>query len=561
MAGERELESELLENARATVFTNGPILTLDEEGSRPDALLVVGSRIAAVGTEALCLERAARISVGPPRMFDLMGRALLPGFVDPHAHPLMHGQTQRWIDCGPEVAGSIPEIVRVLSEAAAGLPPGVPVRGYGYQLGSLEERRHPTRYELDRVSTTREVYLMIASGHGGVVNSITLENRGVTRETEDPIGGRFFRDEAGDPTGVLFDAACDILTGVDGVKIGRHGPNFHLGEDPAALLEELMTAQDDFVRSGVTTLGDMQVTRRELGTYLDAAERQRLKIRYSMYFLSHLLEEILELGIRSPFGDEKLAFGGVKCYADGTLGGGTAFFPEGYPGDPCHTGQLYHQPHEFAEIVRRGHRAGLQIATHAQSPTAIQMVLEAVSAAQQEFPRPDPRHRIEHCGLPETDQIARLAERQIFSVLQTQHYYGWGEGIVEALGEIGERYNPLGDFARANAPFALSSDAPVAPPRPLLAIQVAVNRRTLRGNVLGGSELCIDVDRALRAHTIDAARSLKREGEIGSLEAGKLADLVLLSDDPSRVPHDRISSIEVVETWVGGVAVFPGSES
>jgi len=464
----------------------------------------------------------------------------------------MYGQMMTWVDCGPEKAGSIPEIVALLRAAAEGLPEGRPVRGYGYEHRNLAERRHPTRFELDEVSTEREVYLMNASGHGGVVNSVTLERAGVDRGTPDPEGGVFFRDADGELTGELSDAACNILTGVHGVKIGHHGPNFHLADEPEEHLRQLDVATRRFLEGGVTAIGDAQVSRREFDMYLRLAEAGRLELRVSMYLLSHLLDEALEMGLVGAFGNAHLSFAGIKLYADGTLGGWTAYFPDGYVGDPCRTGQLYHEPAEYAELIRRAHAAGLQTATHAQSPTAIEMVVSAIEAALAERPDPDARHRIEHCGLPTADQIRRMAAAGIRPVNQTQHYYNWGEGVEEAIGTPGERFNPLGEFEAAGVPITISSDAPVAEPIPLEAIQTAVTRVTRRGRRLGPDDLRVSARAALRAHTYEGAVSLGREDDLGSLEVGKCADFAVLSDDPLAVEPERIAAIRVRETWIGG---------
>ena len=535
----------------ARLVTARAIHTVGAAGTTATAMLVQHGRILAIGSPADCEEAATRSGIDPERV-DLGDAVVVPGFIDAHAHPLMYGQMMTWVDCGPGKAGSIPEIIALLRAAAAELPEGRPVRGYGYEHRNLAERRHPTRFELDEVATDREVYLMNASGHGGVVNSTTLERNGVDRSTPNPEGGEFFRDAEGELTGELSDAACNILTGVHGVKIGHHGPNFHLADEPEEHLRQLDVATQRFLAGGVTTIGDAQVSRREFDMYLRLAEAGRLELRVSMYLLSHLLDDALEMGLVGQFGNSHLSFAGIKFYADGTLGGWTAYFPDGYVGDPCRTGQLYHEPAEYAELIRRAHAAGLQTATHAQSPTAIEMVVSAIEAALAERPDDDARHRIEHCGLPTPEQIRRMSAAGIRPVNQTQHYFNWGEGVEEAIGTPGERFNPLGEFEAAGVPFTISSDAPVAEPIPLEAIQTAVTRVTRRGHRLGPDDLRVSAEAALRAHTHEGAVSLGREDDLGSLEVGKYADFAVLSDDPLAVEPDEISAIRVLETWVGG---------
>lgn len=540
-------------DSRPTIITADRILTVDDAQPEARAMLTAGGRILAIGE--LADVEAAAAGMDAERV-DRPGATIVPGFVDAHAHPLMYGQLLTWIDVSPARAGSIPEIVELLREGAKRLPAGVPIRGYGYEQRNLAERRHPTRHELDEVARDREVYIMNASGHGGVVNSFTLERYGVTRDTPNPEGGEFFRDASGELTGELSDAACNVLTGLSGVKIGHHGPNFHLADEPAEHQRQLDLVQREFLAGGVTAIGDAQVSKRELAAYLEMADRGSLSMRVSMYFLSHLLDQVIELGITGPFGNAFLSATGIKLYADGTLGGWTAYFPEGYVGDPCRTGQLYHEPEEYAELVRRAHAAGLQTATHAQSPTAIAMVVDALEAALAERPDADARHRIEHCGLPTEGDIARMAALGIRPVNQPQHHYNWGEGVEQAIGTPGERFNPLGEFVAAGVPVTISSDAPVAEPRPLEAMQAAVTRVTRRGTKLGPDALRIDAAAALRAHTLEGAVSIGREHELGSLAVGKRADFAVLSADPLAVPGEELAAIRVLETWVDGSARY-----
>lgn len=541
---------------RAVIVTAERIHTMDPAEPTAEAFLMIGPEIAAVGTLAHCREAAAAHGSENPDLRDFPGATIVPGFIDAHAHPLMYGQMMSWVDCGPDKASTIPEIVALLQEAAKAIPNGLPVRGYGYEHRNLAEERHPTRFELDAVALDREVYLMNASGHGGVVNSHTLAINNITAATPNPDGGEFFRDGSGELTGELSDAACNILTGVDGVKIGHHGPNFHLGDEPAEHLRQLGVAQESFLAGGVTSIGDAQVSRREFDMYLRLAAENQLKVRVSMYLLSHLLDDALDMGLHGQFGNAHLSFAGIKLYADGTLGGWTAYFPDGYVGDPCRTGQLYHEPAAYKELISKAHGAGLQTATHAQSPTAIEMVIDAIESALAERPDADARHRIEHCGLPTREQITRMAASGIRPVNQPQHYYNWGEGVQQAIGTPGERFNPLGEFIDAGVTMAISSDAPVAEPRPLEAIQAAVTRVTRNGHKLGPDNLCITAADALAAHTINAASALGREDDLGSLSVGKKADFAVLAQDPLATAAESIAAIGVLQTWIGGSCQF-----
>ncbi|MEU4169975.1 amidohydrolase [Streptomyces sp. NPDC026665] len=532
-----------------TLLVTGAAVAVPGTPVRAGALAVRGDRVVHVGTA-----EEARAALGGHADTELVldGGLVHPGFVDAHCHPVMYGQALAWVDLRPERVGDIDTMVEVLREAGRDLPAGVPVRGFGYEHRRLAEGRHPNCHDLDRVADDREVYVMNASGHGGVVNSHALRTCGIAAGTPSPEGGSIGHFENGEPDGQLWDAACDLLTGPSGVKIGNHGPNFHLSEPDDIMADHLLRAQEVFLAAGVTTIGDAQVSRREMETYLRAHADGSLRMRVSAYLTSALLDTALELGAVRGFGDDLFRIQGVKFYADGTLGGWTAYFPEGYAADCCHHGQLYHSVEEYAEIVRRAHAAGLQTATHAQSPYAIGMVLDAIEKAQADRPRADMRHRIEHSGLPTDEQIARMGELGVVPVMQPQHHLRTGDGTLTAIGETGHRYNPAGHCPQAGVPVVFSSDAPVAPPAPLEAVAAAATRRTVLGTVLGDESLRLPVEAGLHAHTGAAAAALHREHAVGALAPGMLADFCVLDADPLTVPADEVTGIRVRETWIGG---------
>ena len=519
---------------------------------RVEAVALRGDRIVHAGSLADC-----RAVTGERRQErDLGGLVLMPGFVDAHIHPLMYGQTASWTDVSPKRATSIDALIGLLARRAAELEPGAPLWAYGYDQRQFTERRHPSAADLDRAAPGRTVYVMHSSGHGAVVSSAALDLAGIDATTPDVPGGEIGRDVNGKPDGRLMDAAWDLALGSDSVKIGRHGPNIHVPESPAALSAHLEAAQEAILRAGITTVFDAQVSRRELETYLRLRDGGQLRMRIHLMVISSLLGEVLELGLVSPFGDAWLRFAGIKLYADGTLIGRTAFFPAGYPGEPDQHGLLYHDPDELKELFGRAHAAGLQTGTHALSPAAIGLVLDDIEEAAVRVPRPDARHRIEHCALPTDEQIARMARLGVIPIAQSQHMRSYGDGAVSAAGdEIGQRYHPLGLFARAGIRFALSSDAPVAPPAPLVAVQAAVERRTVLGTTLGGEDLRVSAQEALRAYTIDAAHAGHAEGLAGSIEPGKLADFAILDGDPTETAAGAIGSIAIKETWLAGERV------
>lgn len=533
------------------LFFGGPIRPIDEPsvvGSRTvEAVLTRGELVVAVGSREEC--EASATAAQP---FDLSGRTMLPGFVDAHTHPLMLGQCVSWADLTG--ATSMDDVVKILREHANDVSTGTHIRGFGYdhhKLGSDDQ--HPTAVDLDRVSDSVPVEIMHASGHGYVVNSVSLARAGVTARTPTPEGGRIDRFPSGDPTGVIFDAACDLLTGDSGVKIENNGPNLHLPEDPETLDQMLDLGQRLLNNAGITSVGDCQVTEREMTNWLRCRDQMRLSLRVSMMVLSSHLHLVEGLGLSAALGDDWLRLAGIKLYTDGALTAGMAYVPCGCSMNH-RAGRLYHNAEEFTDLVVRAHRLGLQTGTHAQGPEAIGMVIDAIGQAQRMDPRDDVRHRIEHCGFPSDDQIAQMASLQITPVPQPTHVFQYGQGALRDYGDIAQRMYPSGLFAAAGLPVVLSSDVPVSMPDVFLAMWASVTRRTSSGSVIG-ADCVITREEALRGYTIEGARALHREHQVGSIEPGKYADFAIVDDDPLTCDLDAIPDIKVEETIVGGRAL------
>ena len=523
---------------RGTIITGGPAYPLVKgDISTVEAVRIDGRRITHVGS------LADAGALGDARVIDLDGRSILPGFVDAHTHPLMHGQCASWADLTS--ASSVDEVVKLLGEHARTEVRSVtPIRGFGYDHHRLAEGRHPTAVELDRVVNDRTVTVMHVSGHGFSVNSHGLAEAGITAATPTPPGGVIDRDEAGRPLGRVFDAACDLLTGPDGVKLGNHGPNLHLPDDPDDLARMLDDAQEAFLATGITTVGDCQVTEREMQAFLTARDAGRLTLRVVMYVLSSHVDSLDRLGIDSWLGDDRLSVGGVKHYADGALTGGTAYLPCGCGATHGH---LYHGPGELEDLLVASATAGRQTATHAQGPEAIQLVLDALGRAPL---RPDLRHRIEHCGFPSVDQLTEMCRLGVVPVPQPTQVHLYGEGVRRDHPEVADGMYPSGRIAAAGLPVVLSSDAPVTRPCVMLSCWAAETRLTSAGRVLG-DENRITRAQSLSGYTVGGAHALRRD-DVGSLAVGNPADLVLLADDPFTVAVDRLPDVVVLETWVDG---------
>jgi predicted amidohydrolase YtcJ len=270
--------------------------------------------------------------------------------------------------------------------------------------------------------------------------------------------------------------------------------------------------------------------------------------------LSHQLDALTDLGLRSGFGDDRLRLGAMKFYADGSLIGGTACFHEAYGENRDLEGSLYWEPREFAEMIGRAHVAGWQVGVHVQGDRAMALVLDAIEAAVALAPR-DHRHRLEHAGYPTAEQIARIAQLGVITVNQPSYLRDSGDDFLVSLGDRAHRLQPLRDELAAGVAVVLSSDSDVASFRPLDTIASALDRRTLSGAPIG-QEQALTLDEALTAHTRSAAYALGMEDRLGSLVPGAIADIVVLDCDLQSSDPDEIRQTQTWLTVMGGRVVY-----
>jgi len=525
------------------IYLNGRVYTGDRLA---EAVGVEGDRIRAVGTLAHVRKALGRGA----HELDVGGRTVLPGFVDAHNHFLATGEELSGLDVRYPRVGSIEELVSAVRAAAEETPAGRWIRGFGMDYAKYPQGRLPTRHDLDGATRDHPVAIAHVSGHFVLASSAALAVRGVTDDTPDPKGGALARDGEGRLTGLCLDTAMGLVLPV-AVDIGCHGPNFHFKVPLEDHLAGLERATDAYLAAGLTTVGDAQVTRRELTVYSEARRRGLLRIRTVCMPLSSQLDELLALGLTGPFGDEMLSIGPMKFYADGTLIGGTAAFREPYGRHGEFLGSTYWEPDELAEMVGRAHTGGWQVGIHVQGDRAMEMTLDAIEGALRASPRDDHRHRLEHAGYPTGDQLRRIASLGVTTVDQPLYLHDSGDEFIARLGGRAHRLQPLRDELELGIPVVLSSDSFVASYRPLETIQAAVLRRTREGEPIGADQ-ALTVEEAVHSYTVEAARSLGLEDRIGSLEPGKLADLVVLDGDLFTTPPERIAELPVWLTVVGG---------
>jgi predicted amidohydrolase YtcJ len=533
---------------RDVLFTNGLVRTLDRSNPTAEAVLVRGERIVAIGDMAQMRQEAAGA-----REIDLGGATLLPGFVESHNHFLAAGQAFSHVDLRGQVCRSITEMQQLLGERAERTEPGGWVIGRGYDQTLLEENRHPTRHDLDAVSTEHPIVIFHISYHGLVANTAALRRGGVGRDSADVAGGEILRDEHGEPTGVLLEAPAMHL-------VSDHMPDVTTD----TLRNGIRAARDQYLPQGVSTVHDALIqTRQEIDAYAAAMLAGELPIRAYLMIAPELYDGELEsqsgdLGPSYGLPANRLIAGPVKFFQDGAIQAYTAALTRPYHDAPDRFGVKIHEPEVLTEMVRQHHLAGRQIAIHGNGDAAIDDILDAYEAALTASPRENHRHRIEHCQTARQDQLERMARLGVVSSVFANHLWYFGDRhLSRFLGpERAERMEPLASMTRLGIPWGLHSDCPVTDVNPLLGIWLAVNRRTSGGQAIGESEK-VSVEQALRGFGPDAAYLGFQERQMGMIAPGMLADFAVLSGDPVANP-DGIKDLSVMATVIGGTIVSEG---
>jgi predicted amidohydrolase YtcJ len=524
------------------VVLGGNVLTLDRSSSRAGALAARDGRIIAVGDD-----RTIAGLVGPDTtVVDLDGRTVIPGFVESHNHPTFFGMTLAApVDAGSPPNGAIGDIVERLRQAVRDRGPGEWIRGYRYDDTLLADNRHPSRHDLDPVSPDNPTILTHVTGHFCVVNSAALRAIGITAQTPDPPGGAIARDERGEPSGLLIETAAFLANSAMPSQGTDH------------LAEALLLADEEYLAHGVTSVHDTGIGliagQGELDAYRMVSGR--LRTRVHGYLFHTLLPGLDEGAPESPdaaASTDLFTMTGVKIVADGSIQGRTGCLAEGYACDPSEHGMMLVEPDDLANRIASLDAAGWQVAVHGNGDAAIEAIIDGYAklGAPKGTGR---RHRIEHCQTVREDQLDRMVEHDVLASFFIKHVYYWGDRHRDVfLGpQRARRISPLASARSRGIHFGLHSDTPVTPVPPLEGIWCAVARRTSSGELLG-PEQAIGVEAALRGYTVDAAYLAGEEHVKGSLEVGKLADLAILSDDPTAVDPDQIRSLTVDGTVVGG---------
>ncbi len=536
---------------------NARILTVDGRRPRATSLGIWNGRIAGVDDDLGGHTASAVV--------DLDGATVAPGFHDAHCHTTSFGLGLVHLELG-ELHG-IDATLDAVASYAAGLGPEEWVIGFGFGNG-LPRNRYPHREELDRAGGGRLVWLTHRSGHSCVVSSAVLDAVGISGALGPGGRGEVVVDSAGRPTGLLREAAMDVVK-------GHVGPS-SIGQLAAAI--DRATAQ--YLAEGITSFTDAGIgcpgidhSPVELAAYQLARATGRLHARAHLMAHNELFHPLaghradriasgLDLGVHTGFGDPWLSLGAMKVWVDGSGLGGTAATTG--PGGEIEGG-FDDDPAILRRSIIDAHRAGWQVAAHAIGDAALDLVLDALEEAALGGPFParagaPPRHRIEHGMMIRDDQVGRLARMGMSVVLQPLFVTDFGDALLDLFDESQSAGNffRMRSLVTAGVHVVGSSDRPVAAGSPLRGIQAMVERTTAVGAVFGPDER-LSPSEALEFYTAGGARATHAEHDVGVIAARHLADLVVLGDDPTGVDPDRIGAIDVVATLVGGHAVHDPS--
>ena len=531
------------------VFLGGNVMTMDRGGTRAEALAVKDGKISAVGATA---EVSGMVSERT-EVVPLAGRTLIPGFVDPHNHFSATVFDPVAVDCWTPPHGSIAGIKDAIARAAGAALPGQWIFGWGFDGSYVREDRNLTRDDLDDAAPDNPVCIMDGSHHSCYANSLAMKLGGIDANTPDPRGGEILKDSQGKPSGELWERAMDPVHSLC-LKdhVDRHGEGGG---------EFVYRNSMKHLSVGITSVGEALVTPDAARLYKLADEQGKIPIALRQqlggltFFRAPEEASRGELGIEDT--SDRLRGGTLKIFMDPVFPDAANF--------KCHdngemekVGSIYYSQEEADELVLSAHRLGMQVIIHCLGPWAIEQALNSFEKALRDKPVSDPRFRIEHFTMPTREQIDRAKSLDVIASVQPPFIYTWADRQAVRAGELGRTFGiePYRSMIDAGLTVAGGSDNPCAPLDPLIGIRASINRVTQRTGEAVSTEEAVTPMEALRMYTINGAVALRRESEVGSLEVGKRADLVLLGHDPTQANPDYITDIAVERTYVDGKCLY-----
>jgi predicted amidohydrolase YtcJ len=526
------------------IITNANIWTGDDAQPKAQAVAVLGDRIVAVGSNAdIHLWRAPQT-----KTLDAGGKLLLPGFNDAHVHFMDGGRQLDNVQLND--ATSTDEFLHRIAEQAKKTPKGDWILGGDWDETKWTPPNLPTRQMIDPVTPDNPVLLSRYDGHSALANSITLQLAGITAQTPDPPGGTIVRDSQGHPTGDLKDAAMDLAYKV--VPPPSHDQRMHAAR----------RALEHAASLGVTSVQHMNPDYADIAVYAELLQEGQLTTRIYAAPLITGVNDQAKIGIRHAFGGPYLRIGAVKAFADGSLGSRTAYFFQPFTDEPDNHGLLSDEMQPLSLMRDRmmtADAAGLQICTHAIGDQAISMILDLYTDVVKAHRGAERRFRIEHAQHMAEKDFARFAQLDVIASVQPYHAIDDGRWAEARIGhDRASRTYAFRTFLNHGVHLAFGTDWDVAPLNPLLGVYAAVTRATLDGKNPNGwfPEQKLTVTEAVHAYTMGSAYAEFQEKEKGSITPGKLADMVLLSDDIFSMDPVKIRDVKVLKTIVGGKVIW-----
>jgi hypothetical protein len=525
------------------ILANARIHTLNPNQPAAGALVIddhapLSGRLLAVGElDALQAEFGARAQIE-----DLGGAVVLPGLTDAHLHLRAYAHNLQKIDC---FGASKQECLDKVAERAKGTPPDKWVLGHGWNQNEWPDGRFPSAADLDAAAPDHPAYLTATSLHAAWANSAALKAAGVTAETEDPPDGQFERDERGQPTGILFEAAMDVVA--DAIPTPT----------PEEDIQAMTIAQQKLLQMGLTGVHDF-----DRRSSFIALQTMRARGELSLRVLKHIPVERLEyaagVGLRSGFGDDLLRIGGIKVFVDGALGPRTAAMLQPYEGEPENKGMLFVDREELFEYASRAALGGLSMTVHAIGDRANHEVLaayEQLRAFESERGLPALRHRVEHAQILHPDDFEKFSRLGVIASVQPIHATSDMRMADRYWGERAQYAYAWQSLQEAGARLAFGSDAPVDTPNPFKGLHAAVTRQRADGSPGDGGWFPgqrLTLMEGLHGYTQGAAYAAGMEERLGMLAPGFLAELIVIDRDPFTCPPEELKDIEVRGTMLGG---------
>ncbi len=502
----------------------GNILTLSDETPIVEAVGIKNGLIVALGAKANIAKSAGENT----EYLDLSGKTILPGFIDTHVHPCFTGIAALSVNLHDAV--SIDDVLKRIEKRVVKTPPGVTVSATSFNYTTIAEKRMPTLAELDQMSNGHPIVISCFDGHSFMINSMMFRMLELAPGEEGVA-----RDVGGNPTGLIEDPAI--------FKVH----NFLAPKRESDSVSLLQAAASSALQAGITTIHTKE-TPESMEILLASESRFPMRVKPFFLFSSESMEALDELVNSGRFKDRAI----IGFIADGAPDSKTAAYFEPYPDDETNYGVLFYTDEELKAIIGKGHRAGYQISVHACGARCIEQVLKTYERVLQDHPREDHRHRIEHLETPSVNQLQRMAKAGVTASIHPQHTNicdGYSENLRKTIGDnMYDRLIPLRSVLDAGILVAGGSDSPVAPMAPITAIHDCVNHPIPKHR--------ISLYEAIRMFTIDAAIIGFEEKLKGTIEKGKYADMVVLSENPYGVKPEKIHDIRIEKTIVGGEIAY-----